>query len=117
MIFYFDRYKSQDFTHGNVTEYDSHSGVILGDCIGRKATNIIDAIKDNALNGNHDEKLNCNQTLSDDTTLPAKENVSSSKEKVYVAFCIPCYNETFDSLIKTILSIMENVDFMKHNAR
>ena len=67
MIFYFNRYKSQDFTHGNVTEYDSHSGVILGDCIGRKATN-----KGNALNGIHDEKLK-----EYVTKLPKKENVSA----------------------------------------
>lgn len=30
----------------------------------------------------------------------------------YLCVCVPCYNEDFEELLKTLLSLMENFDFM-----
>lgn len=32
----------------------------------------------------------------------------------FLTICIPCYNENVDELMKTISSIMNNIEFMKH---
>lgn len=35
-------------------------------------------------------------------------------KKNYFNICIPCYNESMDDLMKTVLCLLENIDFMKH---
>ena len=35
-------------------------------------------------------------------------------KKNYFCICIPCYNESMDDLMKTVLCLLENIDFMKH---
>eukprot|EP01032_Pedospumella_encystans_P009138 gene9138-10785_t len=35
----------------------------------------------------------------------------------FLTICVPCYNEDLDELLKTIYSVMENVEFMKRKAR
>lgn len=35
----------------------------------------------------------------------------------YLCVCVPCYNESLDDLMKTVKSLMENVDFLKHKTR
>jgi hypothetical protein len=32
----------------------------------------------------------------------------------FLTICIPCYNENVDELMKTISSIMNNIEFIKH---
>ena len=39
------------------------------------------------------------------------------KKRNFLCVCCPCYNESFDDLTKTLLSIMENIDFLKHKTR
>jgi hypothetical protein len=33
--------------------------------------------------------------------------------KRYLTICVPCYNEDLDELLKTLLSLMENIEFMQ----
>ena len=33
--------------------------------------------------------------------------------KKYLTICVPCYNEDLDELLKTLYSLMENVEFMQ----
>ncbi len=42
---------------------------------------------------------------------------SDDSEKKYLAICVPCYNENLEELMKTFLSLMENVDFMQRKVR
>lgn len=35
----------------------------------------------------------------------------------YLTICVPCYNEELEEFYKTILSLMENVEFMKKQVR
>ena len=35
----------------------------------------------------------------------------------YLAICVPCYNENIGELMKTIISLMENIEFMKKRIR
>lgn len=39
--------------------------------------------------------------------------VNDRGEKMYLTICVPCYNEHLDELMKTIHSLMENVEFMQ----
>jgi hypothetical protein len=37
----------------------------------------------------------------------------AEEEKVkYLCVCVPCYNEDLEELLKTLISLMENFDFM-----
>jgi cell fate (sporulation/competence/biofilm development) regulator YlbF (YheA/YmcA/DUF963 family) len=45
-----------------------------------------------------------------------KRSLGKEKRK-FLCVCVPCYNESTDDLMKTIASLMENVDFMKHKTR
>jgi cellulose synthase/poly-beta-1,6-N-acetylglucosamine synthase-like glycosyltransferase len=45
-----------------------------------------------------------------------KRSLGKDKRK-FLCVCVPCYNESTDDLMKTIASLMENVDFMKHKTR
>ena len=38
-------------------------------------------------------------------------------KKNYFCICIPCYNESMDDLMKTVLCLLENIDFMKHEGK
>lgn len=38
-------------------------------------------------------------------------------KKNYFNICIPCYNESMDDLMKTVLCLLENIDFMKHEGK
>jgi hypothetical protein len=40
--------------------------------------------------------------------------VQDGGKKNYFCICIPCYNESMDDLMKTVLCLLENIDFMKH---
>lgn len=35
------------------------------------------------------------------------------ENKRYLTICVPCYNEDLDELLKTLFSLMENVEFMQ----
>ena len=35
------------------------------------------------------------------------------EKKRYLTICVPCYNEDLDELLKTLLSLMENIEFMQ----
>ena len=39
------------------------------------------------------------------------------KDSRFLCICVPAYNESKDDLLKTIDSIMKNIDFMKHKTR
>ncbi len=39
--------------------------------------------------------------------------VSDNPQAKYLAICVPCYNETVDDLLKTLISLMQNIDFMQ----
>jgi hypothetical protein len=41
------------------------------------------------------------------TNKAANENIK------YLAVCIPAYNEEFEEMLKTLVTLMENVEFMK----
>ena len=45
-----------------------------------------------------------------------KRSLGKDRRK-FLCVCVPCYNESTDDLMKTIASLMENVDFMKHKTR
>jgi hypothetical protein len=35
------------------------------------------------------------------------------EKKRYLTICVPCYNEDLDELLKTLFSLMENIEFMQ----
>lgn len=39
------------------------------------------------------------------------------EHKKYLTICVPCYNEDLDELLKTLYSLMENVEFMQRKVR
>jgi cellulose synthase/poly-beta-1,6-N-acetylglucosamine synthase-like glycosyltransferase len=39
------------------------------------------------------------------------------ENRKFLCVCVPCYNESTVDLMKTVASLMKNVDFMKHKAR
>lgn len=80
----------QDFTYSDVTELGP-GGVPVKECFGQLCDKIASVIDEG--------------TLLDGGT------------KKYLAICVPCYNESMDDLMKTVVSIMENIDFMKNSAR
>jgi len=43
--------------------------------------------------------------------------IQDGGKKNYFCICIPCYNESMDDLMKTVLCLLENIDFMKHEAK
>jgi hypothetical protein len=45
-----------------------------------------------------------------------KKSLGKDKRK-FLCICVPCYNESTEDLMKTIASLMENIDFMKHKTR
>ncbi len=49
------------------------------------------------------------QNISD-SLMSAVENRPQAK---YLAICVPCYNENVMDLMKTFISLMQNVDFMQ----
>jgi hypothetical protein len=40
-------------------------------------------------------------------------NKASDENIKYLAICIPAYNEEFEEMLKTLVTLMENVEFMK----
>eukprot|EP00602_Paraphysomonas_sp_CaronLab_P007790 CAMPEP_0185027752 /NCGR_PEP_ID=MMETSP1103-20130426/12954_1 /TAXON_ID=36769 /ORGANISM="Paraphysomonas bandaiensis, Strain Caron Lab Isolate" /LENGTH=559 /DNA_ID=CAMNT_0027561865 /DNA_START=78 /DNA_END=1754 /DNA_ORIENTATION=+ len=83
-------YFKEDFTYDDVTTIGS-DGKIVKECHGRVCTKLCEYID--------------NVTLCDRGT------------KNYFCICIPCYNESMDDLMKTVLCLMENIDFMKHEVK
>ncbi len=47
----------------------------------------------------------------------ALKKEAPSAETRYLCICLPCYNEQFEELLKTFLSLMENIEFMQRKAR
>lgn len=41
------------------------------------------------------------------------EAAAGNPDTTYLTVCVPCYNENLEELMKTFLSLMENIDFMK----
>ena len=39
------------------------------------------------------------------------------ENKRYLTICVPCYNEDLDELLKTLLSLMENIEFMQRKVQ
>ena len=83
----YPKYHRQDFTYEEVTEFGKN-GEIVKECHGQVAKNVCEYI--------------------DNVTLCERGS------KNYFCVCIPCYNESMEDLMKTVLCIMENIDFMKH---
>lgn len=78
-----------DFPFGPMEEeliYDNftYEQVKTTECLGRVCTNI------------------CTQLMED-----------PDENKRYLTICVPCYNEDLDELMKTLYSLMENVEFMQ----
>lgn len=46
--------------------------------------------------------------------LISKANDENTK---YLAVCVPCYNEDLEEMLKTLISLMENFDFMIKKVR
>ena len=38
---------------------------------------------------------------------------ANEEQTKYLPLCIPCYNENFEELLKTMISLMENFEFMQ----
>lgn len=38
---------------------------------------------------------------------------ANDENKRYLTICIPAYNEEFEEMLKTLVSLMENIEFMK----
>lgn len=62
----------------------SYEDVKTKECLGKVCTNI------------------CTKLLDD-----------PDQNKRYLAICMPCYNEDLDELLKTLFSLMENIEFMQ----
>jgi hypothetical protein len=39
-------------------------------------------------------------------------NRAEQEDSKYLCVCVPCYNEDLEELLKTLVSLMENFDFM-----
>lgn len=44
-------------------------------------------------------------------------DISEIEDTRYMTVCLPCYNEDLEELLKTIVSLMENFEFMQRKAR
>lgn len=44
-------------------------------------------------------------------------NEQKKDTEKFLCVCVPVYNESKDDLMKTIMSVMENIDFIKHKIR
>ncbi len=42
-----------------------------------------------------------------------QEAENGSSKTRYMAICVPCYNENVEELMKTLISLMQSVDFMQ----
>ncbi len=49
------------------------------------------------------------ENICDSLMAAASENPDTK----YLTVCVPCYNENLEELMKTFLSLMENIDFMQ----
>jgi hypothetical protein len=58
----------------------------------------------------------CAARVSDEVCLYLIEKAELEGKK-YLPVCIPCYNEDFLELLKTLVSLMENFEFMQKKAR
>jgi hypothetical protein len=66
----------------------SYEEVKTTECLGRVCTNI------------------CSHLMED-----------PDENKRYLTICVPCYNEDLDELMKTLYSLMENVEFMQRKVQ
>lgn len=80
----------QEFKYKDVTRYNSRGDVVQG-CHAKMCSEVC----------RHINKIT---------------DIDGGERNFFCVF-IPVYNETAEQVMKTVLSVMENVDFMKHEGK